>query len=298
MLKNISRDKWLKILKNMPMNDENFINYLKNNEEKILDILLVDSEKMLLDDKRREYVRFILSQSLGKIEKNEDDAINKILEISNKYDYNILTFGKKLDGSTLIVYEFGDKIIKFGRYFYMYKELFILQPEFKLDCGEKKYMTIFEKLPKVFDRKDFDIAQKMYNKVRDKGYVWFDAIGNNIGISGERLDENDDGLRIIDADYIESISEIYDRVRYEHKDLYEQYGDAAYTIYLKQYINQKGYFSMEEKYQEYKKEMERLENNKDLSKNNVESVSFLKKLKQEIMHLFKNDDNQINNNIK
>ena len=131
----------------------------------------------------------------------------------------------------------------------------------------------------------------MYNKVRDKGYVWFDAIGNNVGLTDNRIDENDDGLRIIDSDYMESVSEIYDRVRYEHKDLYEQYKDEAYVIYLRQYILDKGYYSMEEKYQEYKKEKEKM---KIESKNSKESISFLNKLKQEIIMLFNNKSDSKN----
>ena len=172
-------------------------------------------------------------------------------EICSQHDYSILQLGKRLPGSSYIVLEFGDKVLKFGKKCRILNvPSLILQPEEVLPFDNNyQRMYIYERVPYIFPRDDFATAQEMYNRARDKGVLWFDAIGNNVGKTTNLIDENDDGLRIIDPQYMEYTYEVLDRINPEKNPQYSMYGIGGYDIALRDYICQNGNKYMEECYQ-------------------------------------------------
>lgn len=247
----INSDSWEKILYSNSLEDIETIQYLHEHEEEILDILLENGMGMSLDEKRKEYIRKILSDHEYK--ENIDEVIEKIDEIRKSNNYSILQFGKRLPGSSYIVFEFGDKVIKFGKYYKVLNDPNILQPEFQMGFGNNNdYMTVYERLPEVFTQEDKDIAQEMYNRVRSNGILWFDAIGNNVGRTDKRTDESDDGLRIIDAQYMEYERDVLMRIDPERNERYKNGGPVKYNIAIRDYIVEQGYGAKEKEYQEMK----------------------------------------------
>ncbi len=179
-LEDINIDSWQEILYSNSPEDIEIIQYLHEHEEEILELLLDNSIGMSLDEKRKEYIRKVLSDNAYK--KDIDEVIEKIEMIRENNDYSILQFGKRLPGSSYIVLEFGDKVIKFGKYYKVLNDPNILQPEFQMGFGKNNdYMTVYERIPEVFTQEDKDVAQEMYNRVRNNGILWFDAIGYNVG---------------------------------------------------------------------------------------------------------------------
>lgn len=248
-LQDINRENWKEILQANSPEDAETIQYLHEHEEEILDILIQNGKEMSLADKRKEYI----GQTLGNSAYNVEAVLNKIEEIRENNDYSILQFGKRLPGSSYIVFEFGDKVIKLGKYYKVLKDENILQPEFEMSFGDNNAcMTVYERLPEIFTDNDKDIAQEMYNRVRDNGILWFDAIGYNVGRTNKRRDENDDGLRIIDAQYMEYERDVLMRIDPERNERYKNVGPGMYRVAIKDYIIEKGHWTKEKQYQEMK----------------------------------------------
>ncbi len=249
-LQDINSENWEEILRSNSPDDVDTIRYLHEHEDEILNILIENGIEMPLDEKRREYVRKII----GSIYKEDiEGVIKKIEEIRQKNDYSILQFGKRLSGSSYIVLEFGDKIIKLGKYYKVLNDPSILQPESQMFFNNNNsYMTVYERVPEIFTENDEDIAQEMYNRVRDNGILWFDAIGYNVGRTDKRIDENDDGLRVIDAQYMEYVRDVILRIDPERNEKYKNYGPTMYWSAVNDYINENGYGSREKAYQEMK----------------------------------------------
>lgn len=266
-LKDINSDSWEKILYSNSPEDIETIQYLHEHEEEILDRVLENDKEMSLDEKRKEYVRRLLSNY--SYEKDTDVVIEKIEEIRKNNNYSILQFGKKLPGSSYIVFEFGDKVIKFGKYYKVLNDPNILQPEFQMEFGNNNdCMTAYERLPQIFKEEDKDIAQEMYNRVRGNGILWFDAIGYNVGKTDKCRDKNDDGLRIIDAQYMEYVMDVLMRIDPERNERYKDMGIAKYDMAIKEYIIEKRYWIKEEEYQKM-----RAERIKKASKEDVKTVA-------------------------
>jgi len=250
-LEDINIDSWQEILYSNSPEDIEIIQYLHEHEEEILELLLDNSIGMSLDEKRKEYIRKVLSDNAYK--KDIDEVIEKIEMIRENNDYSILQFGKRLPGSSYIVLEFGDKVIKFVKYYKVLNDPNILQPEFQMGFGKNNdYMTVYERIPEVFTQEDKDVAQEMYNRVRNNGILWFDAIGYNVGKTDRRRDENDDGLRIIDAQYMEYERDVLMRIDTERNERYKNEGPAKYSIAIRDYIIEQGYGTKEKEYQEMK----------------------------------------------
>ena len=244
----INPDTWEKILYANSPDDKETIEFLQEHEEDILNILIEDAEGKSLDEKRREYVIGLLHNPSDK-----EEVIKKILEIRTDNNYSILQFGKKLPGSSYMVYEFGDKVIKLGKYYRVLKDPNILQPELQMSYGQyDEWMTVYERVPEIFTENDKDIAQEMYNRIRDNGILWFDALGQNVGRTPNRRDENDDGLRIIDAQYMEYERDVLMAINPEKNEIYKSMGIAMYNRAIQDYILDHGYMGHERKYQEMK----------------------------------------------
>ena len=285
-LEDINSDSWKKVLHSNSPEDIETIQYLHKHEEEILDRVLENDKEMSLDEKRKEYVRRLLSNYL--YEKDTDGVIEKIEELMKNNNYSILQFGKKLPGSSYIVFEFGDKVIKFGKYYKVLNDPNILQPEFQMEFGNNnECMTVYERLPKIFKQEDKDIAQEMYNRVRDNGILWFDAIGYNVGKTDKCRDENYDGLRIIDAQYMEYVMDVLMRIDPERNERYKDMGIAKYDMAIKEYIIENRYWGKEEEYQKM-----RAERIKKASKEDVKmlakqsSIGGLQKVKEFFNTLF------------
>ncbi len=91
-LEDINSDSWKKVLHSNSPEDIETIQYLHKHEEEILDRVLENDKEMSLDEKRKEYVRRLLSNYL--YEKDTDGVIEKIEEIMKNNNYSILQFGK------------------------------------------------------------------------------------------------------------------------------------------------------------------------------------------------------------
>ena len=282
-LENIDANNWKEILYSNSPDDEETIKFLHEHEEDILNILIKDGEKKSLNEKRREYIMGLLYNPSDKTE-----VIKKIEEIREKNNYSILQFGKRLPGSSYTVFEFGDKVIKLGKYYKVLKDPNILQPELQMSYGKYgEYMTVYERVPEVFTENDKDIAQEMYNRIRDNGILWFDVIGYNIGRTNNRKDENDDGLRIIDAQYMEYERDVLMSIDPEGNEKYKNMGIAMYREAIKDYILEHGHMDKERKYQEMNEEKR-----KKATKHEIEvvaqqsSISGLKKIKEFFSSIF------------
>ena len=225
-IEEISQENWSNLLRQIEADDMETKQFLKEHEEEIIDKLLGKNEELTLDEKRKEYVRFIAGEY---IEKTDFESAYHIIEdIRKSHNSSILQFGKRLQGSSSEVFEFDDKIIKFGKTFNIINNPNIVQPEKELDLEEGyRWMTVFERLPIVYTENDKDIAQTMYNRIRDDGMVWFDALGCNVGRTNKLRDANDDGLRIIDAQYMEYERDIFMRIQPEKSERYRKYGSFA-----------------------------------------------------------------------
>lgn len=283
-LQDINADNWNEILQSNSPEDIETIQYLHEHEEQILNILLNSRMEVPLDEKRKEYIRRILSDNSYK--EDMDEVIEKIEKIRQDYDYSVLQFGKILPGSSYVVFEFGDKVIKLGKYYQVLKDPNILQPEIQIRFGHNNgAMTVYERVPEVFTQQDKQIAQEMYNRVRDNGILWFDAIGYNVGRTNKCRDENDDGLRIIDAQYMEYEREVLIHIDPERNERYKEMGPAKYDIALREYIAEKGYGAKEKQYQEMKKERR-----KKATKEEVKMVAEKSSIKtlQEVKNFFSN----------
>ena len=282
-LKDINNDTWEEILYANSPNDTKTIQFLQENEEEILNILIENGINMSLEEKRKEYIRKILSNYNYK--ENLDSVISKIDEIREKQGYSILQFGKRLLGSSYIVIEFGDKIFKFGKYYKVLNDPNILQPEFGMSFDiNNSYMSIYERVPEIFKKEDKEIAQEMYNRVRDNGILWFDVIGYNIGRTNRRRDENDDGLRIIDGQYMEYERDVLLRIDPERNERYKNLGPGKYSVAIRDYIQEKGHFDKEKKYKEMKEEREKA------TKQDIEVISKQSSIKglQKVKDFFSN----------
>ena len=284
--KDISKENWDIILSTNLANDTETIEYLKAHEEEILNILIEDGIKKSLDEKRKQYIRSILSQYLYR--EDIEDVISKIMEIRANEGYSILQFGKTLSGSSNTVFEFGDKVIKLGKYFKILNDPNILQPEYQMRFDKDSYiMRVFERLPEVFTVDDKDIAQEMYNRVRDSGILWFDALGCNVGRTNKRRDSNDDGLRIIDAQYMEYEKDVLMRIQPEKNERYKNIGIGAYGVALRDYIFEKGYGSHEKKYEEMKEERKKYATKEDIGiVAKQSSIGGLQRIKGFLSNLF------------
>lgn len=282
-LENIDVKSWKEILYSNSPDDEETIKFLHEHEEDILNILIQDGEKKSLDEKRREYIMGLLCNPSDKAE-----VIKKIEEIREKNNYSILQFGKRLPGSSYTVFEFGDKVIKLGKYYKVLKDPNILQPELQMSYGKYgEYMTVYERVPEVFTENDKEIAQEMYNRIRDNGILWFDVIGYNIGRTNNRKDENDDGLRIIDAQYMEYERDVLMSIDPERNEKYKNMGIAMYKEAIKDYILEHGHMDKERKYQEMNEEKR-----KKATKHEIEvvaqqsSINGLKRIKEIFLSIF------------
>lgn len=284
-IKNISKENWDNILRTNSADDIETIEYLKEHEEEILNILIENGIDMSLAEKREQYIREIFSDVYRE---GMEDVVSKIEEIRKNEGYSILQFGKRLLGSSYIVFEFGDKVLKFGKYYKVLKDPIILQPELQMSFGSNNdYMTVYERLPEIFSSDDFDIAQEMYNRVRANGILWFDAIGNNVGRTNKRINENDDGLRIIDAQYMEYERDVLLRIDPEKNERYKNMGPAMYSIAIRDYIIEKGYGFKEKTYQEMKKEKGNVATKQDVELvSNQASINGLQKIKEFFANIF------------
>ena len=252
-LQEINANSWEEILYSNSPDDIETIKFLKEHEEEILNILIENSEEKNLDEKRRKYIRKLLAEHA--YDTDIEEVIERINEIRENNGYSILQFGKRLLGSSFTVFEFGDKVIKLGKYYRVLKDPNILQPEFQMNFGNNnECMTVYERLPEIFPRDDSKIAQEMYNRVRDNAILWFDAIGNNVGRTNKRRDEKDDGLRIIDAQYMEYERDVLARINPERDERYKNTGVGMYKRAIHDYIIEKGYGYNEKCYQEMKEE--------------------------------------------
>lgn len=285
-LQDINSDSWEEILYSNSPEDIETIEYLHDHEEEILNILIEDGIEKPLDEKRKKYVRKILSDNA--YEKNIDEVMQKIEMIRENNDYSILQFGKRLPGSSYIVLEFGDKVIKLGKYYKVLNNPNILQPELQMGFGNNNdYMTVYERLPEIFTQEDKDIAQEMYNRVRDNGILWFDAIGYNVGRTDKRRDENDDGLRIIDAQYMEYVRDVLMRINPERNEKYKNVGPGMYSVAVRDYIVEKDYEAKEKKYQEMKEAKRNKATKKDVEiVAKQSSISGLQRIKKFFSNLF------------
>lgn len=255
-LESINNDSWENILSSNSPNDIETIRFLHENEDVILNLLIENSEEMSLDEKRMEYIRKLLLENI--YETDVDELIEKINDIRKDNNYSILQLGKRLPGSSYIVFEFGDKVIKFGKYYKVLNDPNILQPELQVPFGNNNScMTVYERVQEVFTQDDKDIAQEMYNRVRDNGILWFDVIGYNVGRTNKFRDENDDGLRIIDAQYMEYERDVLMSINPERNEKYKDLGVSMYSIAIKDYILDHGHMDKERKYQEMKEEKRR-----------------------------------------
>ncbi len=264
-LEEINANRWKEILYSSSPDDIETNKFLKEHEEEILDILIENSAEKSIDEKRIEYVRNILVDH--SYHTDIEEVIEKIEEIREKNGYSILQFGKRLFGSSFTVFAFGDKVIKLGKYYKILNDPNILQPEFQMNFGSNNnFMTVYERLPEIFARDDFEIAQEMYNRVRDNAVLWFDAIGNNVGRTNKRRDEEDDGLRIIDAQYMEYERDVLVHIDPERDARYQKIGIAMYNRAIHDYIIEKGYGYNEKCYQEMKQK-------RSSSKEDVEVVA-------------------------
>ena len=252
-LQEINANSWEEILYSNSPDDIETIKFLKEHEEEILNILIENSEEKNLDEKRRKYIRKLLAEHA--YDTDIEEVIERINEIRENNGYSILQFGKRLLGSSFTVFEFGDKVIKLGKYYRVLNDPNILQPEFQMNFGNNnECMTVYERLPEIFPRDDSKIAQEMYNRVRDNAILWFDAIGNNVGRTNKRRDEEDDGLRIIDAQYMEYERDVLARINPERDERYKNTGVGMYKRAIHDYIIEKGYGYNEKCYQEMKGE--------------------------------------------
>lgn len=93
-LKDISMENWGEIMQSNSPEDIETIKYLHEHEEEILNILIENGTEKTLEQKRKEYIRKILSNNSYR--EDVDDVIEKIEEIRKTNNYSVLQFGKRL----------------------------------------------------------------------------------------------------------------------------------------------------------------------------------------------------------
>ena len=282
-LDEINSDSWEEILYSNSQDDEETIKFLQEHEEDILNLLIEDAKEKTLDEKRREYIIGLLANPSDK-----EEVIRKIEEIRANNHYSILQFGKRLPGSSYTVFEFGDKVIKLGKYYRVLNDPNILQPELQMHYGEyDEWMTVYERVSEVFTEHDRDIAQEMYNRIRDNGILWFDVIGYNVGRTKNRRDESDDGLRIIDAQYMEYERDVLMAIDPERNEQYKSMGIAMYKRAIEDYILDHGHMDKERNYQKMKEEKRQKATKQEIKVvANQSSIKGLQKIVEFFSNLF------------
>lgn len=253
LLEEINNENWQEILNGLSDNSDEIKEFFRDNEEKILDKIFQFPANTVLAEKRKRYVYTLLESGRHFSEISDEKyqkIYNEIEEIRGRQGTSILEFEEKPRGNTHIVFALGNRIIKFGKYFEIKNDPNILQPEFSLmlDNDDNTRMTVFERIEPL-EIHDDEATQIMYNKLRHKGILWFEANGNNMGITTNLRDENDDGLRIIDAEYMENTYDIMEMLE-TTKNEYNHYGQLDTNSAFSNYISRKGYSAMESKYRQ------------------------------------------------
>ncbi len=248
-LDEINKDNWKQILYDTSYDEEKNIQYLQTHEEEILSKIFEDRDDLKsLEDKRKAFIRSLLDQNLYSVNMKETiyyKIYDEIERIRKNQDASILQMRIINGGASHKVFEFGNRIIKFGKTFPIINDPNILQPETELllEDGYENRMTVFEKL-QTYESKDYKITQIMYNRLRDRGILWLDAHGDNIGRTSNLRDENDDGLRIIDAECMKNAYEVQQSL----KPIQNQYGVLDRGLAFKHYMQENGYWKYEEEY--------------------------------------------------
>lgn len=232
--------------------NENSPEYLREHEEEILDNLFQD-QNIDLTTKKRLYIKQILDSrgnSSNIEDKDLETILDEIISIAGSQRISILELHSIYDMGTKAVFQLGDKIIKFNKDKPVIKNRYILEPENIIKYGKDNAMTVFEKLDvkgvvKVSDEAD----QLMYNRLRDCGYIWLDVHMDNIGVTSKRIDETDDGLRVIDAEDVKDYYQLLESM----KPVKNQYGIPDKQLALEIYLKNIGYLYREEEYKRYVK---------------------------------------------
>lgn len=221
--------------------------------EKILGLENIDIEQMKII-----YIKKILTSednqwhyNNGINDENIDTIIAEIKKLIVDTKSSVLEFKNLYPGKP--VFELGNKVIKFNRDFRIPHSQHILAPEIKIKYGQGMAMTVFEKLDtrgvvKVSD----DADQIMYNRLREEGWIWLDVHMVNIGVTQNRRDENDDGLRVIDADKIYDYYQLLNSM----EPMQDQYGVPSKQKALNVYLGDRGYLRREEAYLNFKRKQE------------------------------------------
>lgn len=230
-------------------------------EEEILNELF--DNNLSLIEKKRLYIKNILQNvnnnenlqyKTGIDDENIEKIIDEIIKIAEDTKVSVLDFKVLYNGKP--IFELGNKVIKFNRDFQIPSNQHILQPDQKMIYAKGKAMTVFEKLDTSKVRDIEDVAQIMYNRLRDCGLIWLDVHRENIGL-GKRNGKNDDGLRIIDADKIYDYYKLLDSMK---PKMDYRYGVATKEAALMEYLQQISYLDREEEYLRQKKEKGLTEN--------------------------------------
>lgn len=241
------------------------VEYLRDNERQLLEQIL-NIHDASLEDMRKMYIKKL--PFFNEVSDEEFNiVIEKIIEIVNGSNVSILEFRNLYNGKP--VYEISDKIIKLNKDFNIPNNRNVLQPIVKIKLDSGKALTVFEKLNTEGVYEIENIAQIMYNRLREDGLIWLDVHRENIGILDSTLDENDDGLRIIDADkiydYFELLNSMEPIVDYRT-------GMKSKEAALQVYLRDRGYLEMEENYQRRELENESVDTRKVLVKNQIEKM--------------------------
>ena len=232
--------------------NENSPEYLREHEEEIVDNLFQD-QNIDLTTKKRLYIKQILDSrgnSSDIEDKDLETILDEIISIAGSQRISILELHSIYDMGTKAVFQLGDKIIKFNKDKPVIKNRYILEPGNIIKYGKDNAMTVFEKLDvkgvvKVSDEAD----QLMYNRLRDCGYIWLDVHMDNIGVTSKRIDETDDGLRVIDAEDVKDYYQLLESM----KPVKNQYGIPDKQLALEIYLKNIGYLYREEEYKRYVK---------------------------------------------
>lgn len=232
--------------------NKNNSEYLREHEEEILNNLFQD-QNVDLSTKKRLYVKQILDSrgNSSNIDgKDLETILDEIISIASSQGVSVLELHSIYDMGTRAVFQLGDKVIKFNKDKPIRKNRYILEPENTIKYGKDNAMTVFEKLDvqgvvEVSDEAD----QLMYNRLRDCGLIWLDVHMDNIGVTSKRIDENDDGLRVIDAENVKDYYQLLESM----KPIKNQYGMPDKQLALEIYLKNIGYLNREEEYKRYVK---------------------------------------------
>ena len=147
------------------------VEYLRDNERQLLEQIL-NIHDVSLEDMRKMYIKRL--PFFNEISNEEFDiVIEKIIEIVNELNVSILEFRNLYNGKP--VYEIADKIIKLNKDFNIPNNRNVLQPSFKIKLDSGKALTVFEKLNTEGVYEIENIAQIMYNRLREDGLIWLDV---------------------------------------------------------------------------------------------------------------------------